>query len=382
MTIGEETSNGDQDPTQVRELAGFVDGLISAAIVKRTADVRVEDAVPEPMGADPSGPADPEVIESVQAVEPDQTERPERKSNGSRASMSEDLLDLFRNTQLPDPPSASVVAQHHTGPSAYLTQYLRQAEPSLELASSGFAELDERLGGGFGAGLHILQGRPGAGRTAFLHSMVLEAVFSGRPVRYYAFRDGNLGAWERLVSGFSHVLGGPGIPLSSIRAHSLTSDELEALAGIDLALQESVLPHLSLIETIPAHADNLWAFVEDIRSGVAETRKRLERNPLVVADDLESLMLLTGARPVESLLSSLDDALRADTTTCLVAVATPDLDSRDARRRPVQTVLTLAPASATSNGLSQMRLEVEVNARTGWTGTLPLVFDSRSGLLA
>jgi hypothetical protein len=362
MAIDSASSNGDQDCSEVRELTGFVDELISATIAKRTADTGVESTVSEPVKIDPPAAA--------------------RRPNGSRASMSDDLLALFRSTEPPNAPPADSRVPNHAQPSPYLTRYLRHTEPSPELAPSGLAALDEHLGGGFGPGLHLLQGRPGAGKSAFLQSMTLEAVSLGRPVRYYALREGSLGTWERLVSSFSHILGGPAIPLSALRAHALTPDELEALADIDLALAESVLPLLSLIETVPADVDDLWDFVEDVRSAAAETGKWRRKAPLVLVDDLESLLLLTGARPIDHLFSRLDDALRAEAIPCLIALVTPNRSDRSVESFQAQTRLTLVSASVSNDGFSRGQLEVAVNAATGWTGTLPLLLDRDSGVFA
>ena len=293
--------------------------------------------------------------------------------------MSENLLELFRSTEPRPAPSASAPIRDRTESSPYLTQYLQRAEHSAELAPSGLARLDERLGGGFGPGLHVLQGKPEVGKTAFLQSVALEAVASSRPVLYYALKEGSLGLWERLVSSFSHILGGPPIPLSALHAHTLAPGDLEALAGIDRALKDSVLTHLSLIETVSAHPDDLSALVEEVRSGAEEARSEHGRTPLVIIDDLERLLLLSGARPIELLLSSLDDVLSADAVPCLMAVATPG-PAGAAEGVSAQTLLTLVSTSVTEEGFSHGRLEIEANAATGWTGALPLLLDRCSGV--
>jgi hypothetical protein len=378
-----ETRSGGPDLSGEHELTGYVDGLISAAIAKKWADAPFEIDVSEPADMEDSEtqPVSAQAPEPAPDLEPANTARPARRQSATRASMSDDFLELFRSTEPHPAPSMGTSVQDRTESSPYLTRYLQRAKPSPELAPSGLARLDERLGGGFGPGLHVLQGKPAAGKTAFLQSVALEAVASGRPVRYYALKEGSLGLWERLVSSFSHILGGSPIPLSALQAHTLAAGELETLAGIDRALKESVLTHLSLIETVVPHPDDLSALVEDVRSGAEQARNERGRTPLVIIDDLERLLLLSGIRPIELLLSSLDDVLRADAVPCLMAVATAG-PAGTAEGLSTQTLLTLVSTSVSDKGFSHGRLEIEVNTATGWTGTLPLLLDRYSGVFA
>jgi hypothetical protein len=412
MPTDNKTLSGGPDLSEEHELTGYVDGLISAAIAKRKADAPLESVATEPAEIDGSetliteadcpAPAGPEIQESapipslVPALEqaptpepalgpePAKPVRPARRPSATRASMSENLLELFRSTEPRPAPSMSAPIRDRSESSPYLTRYLQRAERSPELAPSGLTRLDERLGGGFSPGLHVLQGKSGAGKTTFLQSVALEAVASGRPVRDYALKEGSLGLWERLVSSFSHILGGPPIPLSALRAHTLAPGELEALAGVDLALKDSVLAHLSLIETVSPHPDDLPNLVEDVRSGAEEARDERGRTPLVIIDDLERLLLLSGARPVELLFSRLNDVLAADAVPCLIAVATPGptRTAETAEGLSAQTLLTLVSTSVSDEGFSHGRLEIEANAATGWTGALPLLLDRCSGVFA
>jgi hypothetical protein len=262
----------------------------------------------------------------------------------------------------------------------FLRRFLQQAASSPELAPSGLASLDDRLAGGFGSGLHLVQGGPGVGKTAFLESVAWEAVSSRRPVLYYALKEGGIGAWERLISTLGNILG-TAIPLGALRARTLGPDQLETLARLDLALQDSVLPFLSLIETIPACTDTLGAFIEDIRSRAQEAKERHGRIPLLLIDDLERLLLLARARPRLDLLSPLNDALSAESIPGLLATAPPDPSTDSPERLPAQTTLNVVPVSPSAkDALVRVDLELRTNASTGWTGTLPLLLDRRSGL--
>ena len=383
----DETTMTDESPirggrsNEERGLAGYLDELISATFTQK--------ALRRPKNQKgPSCGGWPEAGAPQEKPPPSS-----RQTRGTaRASMREELLALFRDTQRPSPlppstpaPSAAAPGTEPrlptTEPSVFLRGFLEQAAPSPELAPSGLASLDARLAGGFGSGLHLVQGEPGVGKTAFLESVAWEAVSSGRPVLYYALKEGGIGAWERLISTLGNILGGPAIPLGTLRAGALGADDLETLTGLDAALQASVLPYLSLIETIPAYTDTLGAFIEDLRLRAQQTRERHGRIPLLLIDDLEHLALLTRARPLLHLLSRLDDALAADSMSGLLAMAPPDRSAYGQERLLAQTTLALVSVSASADdAFGRVDLELRTNAGTGWAGTLPLLLDRRSGL--
>ena len=376
-----------------RELAGYLDELISATCAERAAPGKSI----EGLAASQATPVCPQSQEPEEAITPEPTspsEAPPRKPSTSarqargagRASMRDELLALFRDTDraAPLPPSPPAPLRDPTlptpEPSVFLRRFLQQAARSPELVPSGLTELDALLDGGFGSGLHVVQGGPGVGKTAFLESAAWEAVSSGRPVLYYALKEGSVGAWERLISTLGNILGTV-IPLGTLRACTLRPDGLETLARLDRALQASVLPFLSLIETIPAHADALGALVEDLRSKVQDARERHGRIPLLLIDDLERLLLLTRTQPPMALLSRLDDALAADSIPGLLASQAPDQSLNGLQGIPAHTAMTLVPVPAPANDdYGAVNLELRTNARTGWTGTLPLLLDKRSGL--
>ncbi len=378
-TMTDESPIEDGRSNMERELDGYLDELLSAALAEEAPGSPVEAFPPEPIPEE--GP--------LQQKSPPNS----RRTHGTtRASMHEGLAALFHATERPSPrpqvaPAGSAFATAGergpptTEPSVFLRRFLRQAARSPELAPSGLANLDPRLAGGFGSGLHLVAGRSGIGKTAFLESVAWEAVSSERPVLYYALKEGSVGAWERMISTLGSIVGGPAIPLSALRARTLGPDDLETLTRLDLTLQASVLPFLSLVETIPAYTDTLGAFIEDVRLRAQEAKERRGRIPLLLVDDLERLLLLTRARPLVHLLSRLDDALAASSVPGLLAMSPPDRSTCGLERLPAQTTLALVSVSASANDVfGHVDLEVRTNARTGWTGTLPLVLDRRAGL--
>ena len=394
----DESPVGDGYSGEERELAGYLDELISATRADRAAPGQsIEGLAASQATLAHTRSQEPEESIGPEPIAPEPTSRSEtpprkpptsaRQARGAgRASMREELLALFRDTDRaaplplspPAPPREPALSAPE--PSAFLRRFLQQAARSPELAPSGLTELDARLDGGFGSGLHVVQGGPGVGKTAFLESAAWEAVSSGRPVLYYALKEGSVGAWERLISTLGNILGTV-IPLGALRTCTLGPDELETLARLDRALQASVLPFLSLVETIPAHTDALGALVEDIRSKVQDARERHGRVPLLLIDDLERLLLLTRTQPPMALLSRLDDALAADSIPGLLASQATDQSVNLPGGTPAHTAMTLVPAPAPANDdYGAVDLELRTNARTGWTGTLPLLLDRRSGL--
>jgi hypothetical protein len=374
-----------------RELAGYLDELVSATFAEKAPGTSIkgretnEPASTELEGPEPEGAALPEPISEVAAPQEKPPPSGRQTQGTARASMREGLLALFRDTQRLSPPPGAPAPGNEPGlpptePSVFLRRFLEPATRSPELAPSGLASLDARLDGGFGSGLHLVQGEPGVGKTAFLESVAWEAVSAECPVLYYALKEGTIGAWERLISTLGNILG-TAIPLDTLRGRTLGPDELETLTRLDLALQASVLPYLSLIETIPASTDNLSALIEDVRLRAQLAKERHGKIPLLLIDDLERLLLLTRAQPLLHVLSRLDDALVADSTPGLLAMTPPDRSAYGQERLPAQTTLALVSVSAFADeAFGRVDLELRTNARTGWTGTLPLLLDRRSGL--
>jgi hypothetical protein len=317
-------------------------------------------------------------------------DRPKRP--GGRASMRDEFLALFRDTRLPPPskqalPEATVSGGERvptaSEPSRFLRKFLQQATPSPEPAQSGLAGLDLCLGGGFGPGLHLVLGPPRSGKTAFLDALAWEAVASRRPSLYYALKGGSMRVWERLIATLGTILDGPAVTPAALRGQELIPGDRETLTRLDDALQTTVLPYLSLVDATPATTGSLSAFIEDVRSRGQETGEQHGRLPLVLVDDLERLLTLTGSRSTTHLLTRLNDILRADSIPGLLAGGPEGVLPVGMERLNVQTVLILTPALPSAAGVAErVDVEIQKNKATGWTGSLSLVLDPSSGLFA
>jgi hypothetical protein len=337
--------------------------------------------------------------DTSQAPAPDRATRAE-----GRASMRPEFLALFRDTRPASgtgevaPPDVStdetrVQREAHPAlvppqPSRFLRRFLQQTAPLPTPASSGLLGLDSRLGGGFGYGLHLVLGPPGSGKTAFLESLAWEAVATERPALYYALKTGSLQVWEHLIGTLSTILDGAVITPAALKGQDLVPNDVETLTRLDAVLQGSVLPYLSLVDATPASSGSITGFIEDVRARVQEAGDQRGRLPLVLVDDLERLMTLTGSRSPMHVLSRLDDALVADSIPGLLA-GSPDgllpegLLTDRPERLPGQTVLTLAPAFPSSAaGPGRVDVEIRKNQATGWTGSVTLLLDPWSGLFA
>ena len=315
--------------------------------------------------------------------------------------MPEGLLELFRGTASPasagvgailrGTPTTVAESRPAPAPSPYLRQLLAYGLRASESAPSGLAELDSPLGGGFRPGLHLVAGRTGVGKTALLESVAWEAFSVKRPVLYYSFKDGSQAVWMRLVSELGTILGGFEVPLGALRTRDLSSFELATVRSLDQELQVSVLPWLSLIDDIPASADMWMAFLEDLERGAQRMRDRHGKTPLVLMDDLDRLLLLTGPRPLLALLSHLDRSLEAASVPGLLAMTRSGNSLNGLAAFPVQTALILVPAlpdadrrgvdRRAADGLRRVDLRVENTRRRG-AATIPLVLDTQTGLFA
>jgi len=308
----------------------------------------------------------------------------------ARASLREEFLALFRSTEArsaPDqstPSRATIMAPPSSEPSVYLHRYLREAVSYPgEKVPSGFTGLDEHLSGGFGAGLHVVAGRPRVGKSAFLLSVAWESIADKRPVLYYALRENGLAVWARLASTASYILGDRVLSLEDIQARSLDATDRNRLAAVDCSLQTAVLPYLSLIEAIPAGSDSLSAFVKDICVRAGEAASRHGRHPLLLVDDLDRLLVLTRVRPVSHLLAVLDEALIESSLAGLIAATTAGPLALGEQKPEVRTVSTLVPvAGGESRPIMQVRLDVQHDEQAGWTGSIPLLLDARSRLFS
>jgi hypothetical protein len=370
MTEGQDQeralSNGEQ------RLVEYVDELISAAFAEHSEAKARDTEAPDALHAADAPDSSPQAASGVRPRSP------------RRASMREGLASLFRDTaghsphHQPTPHSPDTATP---GRSPYFRMYANTSGQLPELAPTGLPGLDARLEGGFGFGVHVVCGEPGVGRTAFAEAVIWEGLARGRTALYYALREGCLGAWERLIGTMGAILGMSVPPLAAIRARNLSAAELTTLEDIDRRLQDLVLPRLKLLDEIAAYPDALGAFLDETLMQISETRDRTGRTPIVVVDDLQRLLLLTGCATAGPALARLNEAFAAQSIPFLTT-SDPSVLTRGESNEAASVLLLTRGPVALEETYSLVTLEVRADARTGWTGAMPLVLDRTSGLFA
>ena len=294
-------------------------------------------------------------------------------------------------------PATSAAPRQKTGPpdeeqSPYLRSFLQAREEAHEeVAATGVPELNRRLAGGLDRGLYLLAGEPGTGKTAFLEDMAVEAATSGRPVVYYALREGPLSTWERLIARLSRIMGGRPIALHDLRGGALDEEGLSALAELDGTFRLAILPRLTLVDSVPGGPDAVSAFLDDLRHRVGDRVAAYRRVPLVLIDDLDYLLLTLGApdpAPASRLTLSLNDfLLKSHAPGVLVSTLTSralGAGGTTEQHHPEHMGEGLFVLSfhdrPSENGTTRLDLGILKNPRTGWLGRLVLRFDRESGL--
>jgi hypothetical protein len=320
--------------------------------------------------------------------------------------MREELMALFRSTErfppggdglsasVADIPAGASLASANTPrplitaagsfagatePSIFLRRFLRQAARSPRLVPSGLPTLDAYLGGGFRPGAHVLLGPPGAGKTAFLLSLAWDAVSRRVPVIFYSLKDGGLTIWERLITTVAELLGEESLPFGELHDHEPTAAGLERLTRLDSILQTSVLPLLTLLDGVPARPDLPGALLDDVRTHAEDATEKHGRTPVLLLDDIESLLVLNSAEPAGRALSRLDAALEAESMTGLFAATSTAPDSWSPRNLQVRMMMALRPRDISP---TRVDLDILADARNGERRLLPLLFDGRTGLFA
>lgn len=283
-------------------------------------------------------------------------------------------------------------------PSVYLRRHLSRVAGRSGLGPSGLDSLDRALGGGFAPGLHLVLGPARCGKSAFILTLAWHAVSERRPVLLYSPRDGTQVVWERLIATTAIVLGERALSADTLRGAKTEDVDLKRLTLLDAALQDSVLPFLSLRGTLPADEDAPSAFVQQIRDHAQDTGERQSFPPLLLLDDLESLLVRAGTPPAGKVLARLDRALATESVAAVATATSSTPRTWDPRDLQVTTVMSLRPIRGalgnsfndehskdsrqreTFADVAQVDVDILANATTGQMDAFPLLLDLASGL--
>lgn len=134
---------------------------------------------------------------------------------------------------------------------------------------SRLSALDEAIGGYFPQGIHILQGAPGSGKTAF----ALQMAGAGFPCLYVSTEMGLLELFRRIIARETNTFLG-----------KLKSGELSGMEAQRLALQTAQkVPYLALMDATQAYASSFL-----IKENAGKMRERFQSDyVLIVIDSLQ-----------------------------------------------------------------------------------------------
>ncbi len=361
-----------------------------------------EPAVAEAPAAERAAAAEPAVAETPAAERAAGTEalRPEPSEWKPPAAVAaEGQAPSDRGAPPPavpiDPtlPVADTEAEDAEHSTFYLSFLEEHETIPDQLAPTGLEELNERLAGGFDRGLYVLAGEPGTGKTAFLEDMAIDATTRGRPVIYYALKEGSRSTWERMISRLSRIMGEHPLSLPDLRGGRLDHEDLATLAELDRVFRVAVLPRLTLLDTVPGGPDPVISFLSDLRRRIADRSRAFRRTPLVLVDDLQYLLLTLNADErsrAAHVVLGMNDLLSASRSPAVLTSAWPSGWSGSTTDEPAETqpdhlaeglLVLRSPGLWGEESRTRLGLEIVKNGRTGWLGRLELILDRRSGLL-
>jgi replicative DNA helicase len=150
---------------------------------------------------------------------------------------------------------------------------------------SGLKDLDEKLGGYFAPGLHVLQGGPGAGKTAFALQIASRCYY---PCLYVTAEMPALELFRRLIARETKTF------LGKLKSGEISGKDARRLA---LATVEK-LPHLVLMDAGGAYAAP--SLIQDVAEAMREQRS--VEHVLVIIDSLQ--VWSKGVRSLDSGLAA------------------------------------------------------------------------------
>jgi KaiC/GvpD/RAD55 family RecA-like ATPase len=109
---------------------------------------------------------------------------------------------------------------------------IRESSESYDNLASGFAKLDQALGGIHG--INIIGGTPKAGKSAFFIQIASEMALRKLPVIYYDFENGRQKIYLRTLSRLSRLA------IDKIKGNALTPEERQQLLQAQQALQNAL----------------------------------------------------------------------------------------------------------------------------------------------
>jgi replicative DNA helicase len=217
----------------------------------------------------------------------------------------------------------------------HLEQIERRRNGTFKCTPTGFAELDEVLGGGLqNGGLYLIAGRPAVGKSALAFGIALHILDTQRPVIMFTPQMEHLDVARRLTSLRGsiplYVPGGRGPAVE----HDVNLDEVQTTAFNTAAKRIATLP---LITNNDARITP--AKIRTISEQFQQSRGDLD---LIVLDSFEAMAIATNARrnKLEGLMGELKQIAADLNVPVIVSSMLPRSVEALSDKRPMLTDLT------------------------------------------
>ena len=226
--------------------------------------------------------------------------------NRGQRRLSRDLGNLLAGDEPPTTEAIEAAMRDLHPPTAdhprALTDILPEAldslmNPSLTRVSSGYRQLDDLIGGGFGPGwLTVIGARTGRGKTAMSVNLAINAACRGERVLFYALEMSDIEILERTIRAYTGVMP-------------------KGTAFSDAGERTSALP----IKIAPARS----CTVMDVESAIEAERANGTPPGLVIVDYLQLLVARGSTSNRQEQVSDISRDLKRLARTTGIPIITP-----------------------------------------------------------
>ena len=148
---------------------------------------------------------------------------------------------------------------------------------------TGIGEIDELLGGGYRAGLHVIGGITAVGKTAFALHIAKYNALQGNPVLYFSYEQSKIELWGRIITSVTDEIkyfdikdGSLNKPLNELE----TADVLMKIAG-----------NLKILEGDSGMINDFMTLytVDEIAQEAERVKRKTGKPPLVIIDYVQRM---------------------------------------------------------------------------------------------
>jgi replicative DNA helicase len=249
-------------------------------------------------------------------------------------------------------------------------EYLKRHNGGLQKASTGLAELDELLEGGFGTGLYVLSGPPNIGKSTLMKQMADHVALQQTPVVYVTWDMTPYELWARSIARFMGTA-----------PHMVIDGELdpELVEKANETYAEMSKMQWTLECTMQTTTNDICGFVEKIAVQAG-------RAPVVFIDHFHRLVFADSKKTSsqdakDQMVYTLKHWSREWNAPVITALSVTDLDVDliNSVRSTVDGILSLNQENAPQDELRLIRLDVMKN-RHGTQGSVSIRFEENQAL--